>query len=179
MRCPSPQEFQQRVAHLLEAQAPLDFAPVVSGHRHRALVPQEIRSVEQIDMQGVALDPLRAVEQPAEHADLRTGPDPQSRFQRMDSAHLVSHRTDPADARGNVGHFLEMAPAQESFKKAGRLEDVQLDVAQFPALGANIEATFTFHPCEVFNLNGLGAFCSVVGHNGHHLSLFVANVESR
>ena len=69
----------------------------------------------------------------------------------MDSAHLVSHRADPANAGGDVRHFLEVAPAQKGLKEAGWLEDVQLDVTQFATFGADIEAPFAFHPREVLD----------------------------
>jgi hypothetical protein len=43
-------------------------------------------------------------------------------------------------------HFLKMAPAQERFEKAGRIEGVQIEIAQYAAIGANIEATFNLFP---------------------------------
>src|SRR5208282_5978472 len=77
--------------------------------------------------QGMALDPLGALEQPAEAADLRAGVDPQRLLQRVAGAHLVGDRADAADPGGDIGHLADLAAAEEGLEEAGGLVDVQLD----------------------------------------------------
>src|SRR5262249_14211206 len=59
------QDLQQMVANLLEPQSFLDDVAVLGGQANAALEAKEIRRVEEINVQGVALDPLAAVEQTA------------------------------------------------------------------------------------------------------------------
>ena len=49
----------------------------------------------------------------------------QGLFQGVAGAHLVGHRTDAADAGGDVGDFLEVAAAQEGLEEPRRLVDLQ------------------------------------------------------
>ena len=56
---------------LLQVQAALDHGAVIARQLERARVAQEVGRVEQVDVEGVALDPLAAVEEAAEGADLR------------------------------------------------------------------------------------------------------------
>ena len=58
------------VADLLEAQAVGDELPVIAGQLDRARVAEEVGRVEEVDVERVALDPLGAVEEPAQRADL-------------------------------------------------------------------------------------------------------------
>ena len=76
---PAAQDGQEVVARLLEAQPVGHELPVIPGQLHGARVAEEVRGVEEVDVEGVALDPLAAVEQPAERADGRVDLDPPSR----------------------------------------------------------------------------------------------------
>ena len=62
-------ERHQRVAGLLHLQPLLDDLAVVARHLDRARVAEEVGCVQHVDVQRVALDPLAAVEQPAQVAD--------------------------------------------------------------------------------------------------------------
>ncbi len=58
----------QGVAGLLHLQALFDDLAVVARHLDGARVAEEVRRVQHVDVQAVALDPLAAVEQPAQVA---------------------------------------------------------------------------------------------------------------
>ena len=79
-------------------------------------------------MQGVALDPLAAVEEPAESAQLPADLDATDLLHRVNRAHLVGDRADSADAGRDVGRLGERTPAEERLEEARRLEDPELDV---------------------------------------------------
>ena len=104
-------------------------------------------------MQGVALNPLRTIEQAAQQTNFRPRLDAQRHFERVRRAHLVGDGTDAADARRDVGNFLEMPPAQEGFEKARRLEDIQLDLAQLAAFGAHVQAALALDARQVIHLD--------------------------
>ena len=92
-------------------------------------VAEKIGRVQHVDVQGVALDPFAAIDQPAQSAQLARRRHAARVLHGVDSAHLVRDRADAADARGDVGRFGELAPAQERLEEARRLEDLQLHVA--------------------------------------------------
>jgi hypothetical protein len=66
---PAPDQLHDRVAGLLQRQSPLDQVAAVFGEGERAGVAEEVGGVQQVDVQGMALDPLSAVEQPAKIGD--------------------------------------------------------------------------------------------------------------
>ena len=72
----------------------------------------------------------------------------------MDSAHLVGHRTDAADACSNVWSLSKIASAQERFKKARWLKDFQLHVDNFALLDLDPHGALAFDPREVIDFNG-------------------------
>ena len=92
-----------------------------------------------IDVQGVALDPLAAVEQPPQRRQLAVDPTPQASSIARHGAHLVGDRADAADARGDVGRLGEAAAAQERLEEARRLEDVQLDVVDLAVADPDVQ----------------------------------------
>src|SRR5208337_173375 len=149
------QNLQQSVADLLQAQSSLDLLGVVSRHGDGALVPQEIRRVQKVDVQGVALNPFATIEQAAQGANLGRRSNSQSRFDGVHRAHLVGHRADAADAGYNVGDFLKVATAKESLEETWRLENVYLHFAQFPALRPDVNPAFAFNAGQIFNLDCL------------------------
>ena len=80
-------------------------------------------------MERVALDPLAAVEQPAQRADGRVDRDPGQVLERVDGAHLVGDRADPADAGDDVEDLVRRPADDQLLEVARRLEDreVRLD----------------------------------------------------
>ncbi len=118
-------QLDQLVAGLLEGQPGLDRRTVVLGQLERAGVAQEVGQVEEVDVQRVALDPLAAVHQPAQRADLRVDFDPQAVLEGMDRGHLVGDRADPADAGDDVDDLVRRPADDQLLEVARRLEDLE------------------------------------------------------
>ena len=56
------QHVEEVVADFLQAQRQFDFLGVVGGHGDGAVITEKIRQLEQVDVEGVALDPFPAIE---------------------------------------------------------------------------------------------------------------------
>ena len=68
-------DAHQLVAGLLQLRAPRStISGCVAGELDRARVAEEVGRVQHVDVQRVALDPLAAVEQPAQRAELARRP---------------------------------------------------------------------------------------------------------
>src|SRR6185437_13814375 len=99
---------------------------MVTGQLDNARVAKEIGCMQQVHVQGMAGNPLATVEEPAQSRDLRGDLDAARVLDGQTSAHLVCHRADPANARGDVGWLEVSAVAQERLEEPGRLVNVQL-----------------------------------------------------
>jgi hypothetical protein len=150
-----PSKLEDRVAGLLQLQPLAHHIGVVLGHVDRALVAEEVRRVQHIDVQRVAFDPFAAIEQPTQFAHLRRHADTERILHRVHSAHLVGDRTDAADARGDVGRFHEGTAAQECLEEARRFEDAQLHVAHSAVLEGDLDAPLAFHTRQVVDVDRL------------------------
>ena len=64
---------------------------------------------------------------------------------RVHRAHLVGDRADAADARGDVGRFGKVPPAQKGFEQSGRLVDLQFDIRDAVALELDVEGAFALY----------------------------------
>ncbi len=109
--------------------------------------------MQQVDVQGVALNPLTTIEQAAQGTNLPRKSNSQGGFERVHRAHLVGHRAYPANAGGDIRDFLKGAPPKEGFEEARRLEDVYLHFAQFPAHRADVNPALAFNTGQIFNLD--------------------------
>ena len=109
-------------------EAALDGRGLVARELDGAVVAEEVGCVEHVDVERVALDPLAAVEEPAERPQRLGQLDAADVLHRVHRARLVRDRADAADARGDVGRLEERAAAEERLEEARRLEDPQLDV---------------------------------------------------
>ena len=96
---PTADQLHDRVAGLLQCQPPLDQVAAVFGEGERGGVAEEVGGMQQVNVQGVTLDPLSAVEQTAKIGDRSRDHDPAGRLDGQARAHLVGDRADPADAR--------------------------------------------------------------------------------
>src|SRR5208337_5286852 len=149
------QNLQQSVADLLQAQSSLDLLGVVSRHGDGALVPQEIRRVQKVDVQGVALNPFATIKQTAQGTNLGRRSNSQGGFEGVHRAHLVGHGADAADAGYNIGDFLKVTTAKEGFEEPRRLENVYFNFAKFPALRPDVNPALAFNAGQIFNLDCL------------------------
>ncbi len=123
---PAAKDRHDPVAGLLERQATLDGHAIQGGQLDGVRHSEEVRGVQEVEMQGVALDPLPAVEQPAKGADGRFDRDPGQVFEGVDGGHLVGHRADPADARDDVEHLVRRPSDDQLLEVARCLEDGQV-----------------------------------------------------
>ena len=72
---------------------------MVARERDAALVAEEVGRMQHQHVQRVALDPLAAVEQPAQLAQRPVDDDAAGILDGVDGARLVGDRADAADAR--------------------------------------------------------------------------------
>lgn len=106
---------------------------------------QEVRKVQQEDVQRVTVDPLAAVQQPAQLHDFRVHRHAAGIFDGIARTHLVRHRADPADPRGQVGRFGMSPSTQERLEEPRRLVDVQLCPHHGAVAQRDVQCAFTFH----------------------------------
>ena len=92
-------------------------------------------------MQGVALQPLAPVEEPAQLADLRVEGHAEKPFEALDGGHLVGHRADAADAGHHVQDLVGMTAHHEPLEEAGCLEDRELGAHDLVAADDDAKAT--------------------------------------
>jgi hypothetical protein len=142
---PPAEERDDGVARLLDPQALLDHVLVVFGHLDRTRVAEEIRRVQEEQMEPVALDPLAAVEQSAQAADGRARDEAEGALNRAHGAHLVGDRADAADPRDDVGDLPDPAAAQEGLEEPRRLEDRQARLLDHAAPCAQVERALPLH----------------------------------
>ncbi len=153
MHLASADEDHDLVAGLLQREPTLDDLRMRAGHLDGAVEAEEVRSVEHVNVERVALDPLAAVEEPPQHLDRLTDFDAAGVLHRLDGAHLVRDRTDPANARGDVGRLEERATAEERLEEPGRLEDPQFHLVDLAVDDPHGHRALTLDPGEVVSLD--------------------------
>ena len=126
---------------------------MIPCHLDRIGITQKIRSVQHVHVQGVTLDPLPAVREPPERAQLPVHLQSEGVFDRMDGAHLIGDRTDAANARSNIRRFFAASPAKKSFKEARWFEDLELHIHHRVAPDLHVEPALAFHTRQVVNAN--------------------------
>ena len=130
---PPADQPTSRLPACLSREARLHRLPVVCGHVERARVAQEVGQVEQVDVQRMALDPLAAVQEPAQGPDLRLDLDAEGVLDRMDGGHLVRDRADPADPGHDVDDLVGGPSDDELLEVARRLEDLRWAASTAPS----------------------------------------------
>ena len=131
---PAAQQFHDRVAGLLEPQAAFDVGAPGACEVDDAVAAEEVGRVQQVDVQGLALDPLPAVQQPAQRRQLPVHDDAAGVLDRSAGAHLVGDRADPAHPGGDVGRLGVGASAQERLEEARRFVDLQPGLGDLAAV---------------------------------------------
>src|SRR6476659_5880243 len=125
---------------------------MVPGELHRARVAEEVGSVQEVDVERVALDPLGAVQEPAERPRGRLDLDADQVLEGVDRAHLVRDRADAADAGHDLEHLVGGPAHDERLEVARRLEDLQTRLADLPIPDRQVQGTLAFDTGEVLHL---------------------------
>src|SRR5262249_8946637 len=127
--------------------------PVILRQLDGTLVAEKVGGVEEIDVEGVTLDPLPAVEEAAQGAELTADLDTAGGFDRVDGAHLVGNGADAADAGGDVRRLGVLTTAQEGFEESGRFEDAQFHVDDAVVADGDVERAFAFDAGQIVDPN--------------------------
>src|SRR5512139_3176285 len=72
----------------------------------------------------------------------------------MNRTHLVRNRTDPANPRDDVRHFLIMSALQECFEEPRRLEDLEFYVLNRAVFHGDTKRAFALNARDHINGNG-------------------------
>ena len=118
-------------------------------------------------MEHVALDPLPAVQEVAQCPDAGVDlvGDAHGMLERVRAAHLVGHGADAADARRNVRHLAEVAPAEKRLVEARGLVDPQAGVGHLALLKGEVKGAFAFDPRQSIDSDRSGfRVCGRVVH---------------
>ncbi len=161
---PAPDDRHESVSGLLQPQAAFDEFTVLAGHLDGSGIAQEVRRVQEEDVQRMAFDPLAAVEQATQLAYLLRNADPAGGFDRLARAELIGHRTDPADPGGDIGGFGPGSTAQEGLEKPGWFEDLQLDIGDGALADLDTHGSFALDAGESRDVQVLVSFGEPVGH---------------
>ena len=145
---PAAHGRHEQVADLLDGEAAFDGGAIALGQLHGVGTAQEVGSVEQVDVQGVALYPLSAVEKAAKIGHLPAHLHTEGVLHRRAGAHLVRHGADAADAGRDVGGLGGPASLQERLEEAGRLEDVERHLPDHAVAHLHVERTLALHARE-------------------------------
>ncbi len=174
--CPAADQFHDLVAGPLESERLLHDRLVVAGHGDRALVAQEVRGVEHVYMEGMALDPFAPVEELAQRSNLWIDFDLEQVLEGHRRAHLVGDRADAADSGGDVDDFVGRSTDHELLKVARRLEDRQAGLDDVAVVDAQLERAFALDPCNPNDFEGVLAgrrLC--LWHRSYHLAAAARN----
>ena len=123
-----PTIVEDLVADPLQPQASLDGRPIELGELDGAREPEEVGRVEEVHVQGVALDPLPAVQKAAQRADLRVDLDAEQVLEGVDRGQLVGDGADPADPGDDVDDLVGRPADDQPLEEARRLEDPELSL---------------------------------------------------
>ena len=146
------QQGEKAVADLLEPEPIGDELPVVLRQLDGARVAEEVRGVQEVDVERVALDPFGAVQEAAERSRRRLDLDPEQVLERMDRAHLVRDGADAADARDDVEDLVRRAADHERLEVPGRLEDLQARLGDGPVPNEEVQRALALDAGQVLDL---------------------------
>ncbi len=166
-----------RVSGLLQREPLLGERGMILRHLQEPGIAEEVRCVQEVDVEPETLDPLAAVDEPTQVTD-RALVDRHSAgvLHRPDRAHLVRDRADAADPRGDVGRLGERPAAQERLKEPRRLVDPQLAVDDLVAVELHVHRALALNPGEVVGADRAACCqsCSwrwLVSRNGSRIAL--------
>ena len=153
MRVPSAEHHAQIAGEFLHAQRAQHHFGMGTRQRDDAAHAEEVRRDEHVGVQHMAVQNLAVEDQLAQQLGLLGQLHAQRRFQRLQRRHLVAHRADAADARGDVRHFRVRPPAQHRLEEARRLDDLQFAAFQLAVLGIDDDVAVAFDAGDVVNVN--------------------------
>ena len=104
--------------------------------------------MEQVDVEGMALNPFAAVEQSAQRDDGGGDLHTECLLQSLTGGQLVGDRTDAADSCGDVGHLGESPATEEPFEESGRFVDVEFGNLDAALIHANPQRALSFDTRE-------------------------------
>ena len=137
------------------------------GQVERARVAEEVGQVEQVDVEGVALDPLAAVEQPSQCPDRRVDLDAEGVLERVDRGHLVGDRADPADPGHDVDDLVGRPADDEPLEVARRLEDLEVGLLDDPVPDPEPQRALALDPGQSRDVDRRGRRSSSGGASCH------------
>jgi hypothetical protein len=109
--------------------------------------------VQHIYVERVALNPFPTVEEPSQQTHGGVDFDAESTLDRLHRAHLIGDRTNPADARHEVGNFREVPAAKKGLEESGRFVDLQLYVLNLIPFEFDEKGPFSLDAGQCFNLD--------------------------
>ena len=143
---PAADGLHDRVAGPPERQTTLDEITVVTRQLDSSRIAEEIRRVQQVDVQRVAGDPLAAVQQPAQVGDRPVDGHPARGLDGQERARLVRDRADAADPGRDVRRLPVRAPAKERLEEPRRLVDVEANLVHLVAADADMQGALALYP---------------------------------
>ena len=170
MDLPPANHREDPIAQLLEAKGLANHLWMILGHADRVLIAEEVRRMQHGDVEHVALDPLPAIDQPAQVPQRSLDPHAEDRLHRLHRPHLVGNGADATDPCGDVRRFLVETSSQQALEETRRLEDSQLDIGHLVAAQPDGERPLPFDPREVAHLDRSRATLWTVRHASHSLS---------
>ena len=135
-----------KVAGLFQPQASLQCRPVERSQLYGVLTAEKVRGMQEVHVQGVALDPLATVQETTQLLHLGADSGPESVLDGGARRHLVGNRANAADAGRNVGDLLVAPPGQEGLEKPWRLENVERHFCHRTVLHYDAEPTLALQP---------------------------------
>src|SRR5262245_30626053 len=153
----SADDADDLVPRLLEIERTLNLRGMILRHPDRVLVAEEVRRVQHRHMECVALDPLAAVHEAPQLPERAVDPYAERILHRVNRAHLIRNRTNPADARGNVRGLVVHPAAEKGLEETGRLENLEMNLLDSIAPYFDVERPLAFDPRQRVDDDRAGA----------------------
>ena len=142
------------VAELFQRQSLGDDLGMGAGDLEGVLHAEKIGGMQHGRVQDVALDPLAAVNQPAQVPERTRDPEAERVLHRLAGAQHVGDGADAADPGGNVGRLGEHPPPEQGLEKARRFIDLEPDIGDLSVADADIQRALPLHAGQGADLDG-------------------------
>ncbi len=148
MNFAAAKQSENFITNFLQAQAALYSFREFAGHRNGIGITEKIRGMQHVNMQRMAFDPFATIHQAPQCAATRVYRNVKSLFDRVQRGHLIGNRTNAADSSSDIGSLFIASASQESFKKSGRLKDLQFYIRDRSLIDSDLKRAFSFHTRE-------------------------------